>query len=91
MHGEFILGSKPFGTRINFADLRFLTSVYAYVRPEVEVETEPLTTDFTLVRPFASVHQHMPAQLGLVQEPFPAALNRAHECLLSMRCNVFPQ
>ena len=70
--------------------------VNSEMRPQVEVQGKGFATEFTSERLFPlpslySVHQHMSAQLRVVQKPLAAALDRAGVLSLSVSHGVLAQ
>lgn len=62
---------EPLVAVVVWANEWFLSGVNAHVRLEVEVEREALAAEVALVGFLPRVHQHVPLQLRVIQEPLP--------------------
>ena len=65
---------KPLAAIRVWTNKGFLSGVNTHVGLEVEVKGEALGTKIALVRFLACMHQHVPLQLCVVQEPFAASI-----------------
>lgn len=63
----------------------------AEVGAQVEVEREPLVAERALEWLFAGVHELVPFEFGVVEEPFVAAVNRTYVLPLAMGHEVLSE
>lgn len=56
---------------------RFLTSMNAEMRLQIEIKTELFKANFALVGLFSCMHKHVSLQLSIVEKPLIACLKRA--------------